>query len=168
MEWLRRKLYGAGRGVEPPWSCLRRILSPLRLPVPPSRLYVEVIDFKYYLTLYSFAIQNNECETVKESVKLFADFHRSLPFAHEALNGVLGAMCPRPASPKRAPDDILPLRATYQFPNPAPAPAPAAVQSPAAAQLFDPVSAPASLPAHAHFAEKRRALGPRRASRGRW
>ena len=27
-----------GGGVEPPWSCLRRILSPLRLPVPPSRL----------------------------------------------------------------------------------------------------------------------------------
>ena len=27
-----------GGGIEPPWSCLRRILSPLRLPVPPSRL----------------------------------------------------------------------------------------------------------------------------------
>jgi hypothetical protein len=26
----------------------RRILSPLRLPVPPSRLYVEVTDFKVY------------------------------------------------------------------------------------------------------------------------
>ncbi len=24
-----------GGGIEPPWSCLRRILSPLRLPVPP-------------------------------------------------------------------------------------------------------------------------------------
>ena len=28
-----------GGGVEPPRGCPRRILSPLRLPVPPSRLY---------------------------------------------------------------------------------------------------------------------------------
>jgi hypothetical protein len=28
-----------GGGVEPPRPCDRRILSPLRLPVPPSRLY---------------------------------------------------------------------------------------------------------------------------------
>jgi hypothetical protein len=49
-----------------------------------------------------------------------------------------------------------------------PAPAPAAVRSHAAAQLFDPLSAPASLPAHARFGEKRRALEPRRACRGRW
>ena len=27
-----------GGGIEPPWNCFRRILSPLRLPVPPSRL----------------------------------------------------------------------------------------------------------------------------------
>lgn len=28
-------------GVEPPWSCLRRILSPLRLPVPPSCTFTD-------------------------------------------------------------------------------------------------------------------------------
>src|SRR5580704_9448909 len=28
-----------GGGVEPPRGCPRRILSPLRLPVPPSRLF---------------------------------------------------------------------------------------------------------------------------------
>src|SRR6202000_3166463 len=28
-----------GGGIEPPWNCFRRILSPLRLPVPPSRRY---------------------------------------------------------------------------------------------------------------------------------
>jgi hypothetical protein len=33
-----------GGGVEPPRPEGRRILSPLRLPVPPSRLYVEVLD----------------------------------------------------------------------------------------------------------------------------
>ena len=30
-----------GGGVEPPRAEARRILSPLRLPVPPSRLYVK-------------------------------------------------------------------------------------------------------------------------------
>ena len=53
-----------GGGVEPPRPEGRRILSPLRLPVPPSRLYVEVLYFKAYLVLYSLAIKNNECETV--------------------------------------------------------------------------------------------------------
>ena len=31
-----------GGGVEPPRGCPRRILSPLRLPVPPSRLGEDV------------------------------------------------------------------------------------------------------------------------------
>jgi hypothetical protein len=30
-----------GGGVEPPRGCPRRILSPLRLPVPPSRLGLD-------------------------------------------------------------------------------------------------------------------------------
>jgi hypothetical protein len=34
-----------GGGVEPPRAEARRILSPLRLPVPPSRLYLQVPDF---------------------------------------------------------------------------------------------------------------------------
>jgi hypothetical protein len=34
----------------------RRILSPLRLPVPPSRLYLQVPDFTTCLCLYSFFI----------------------------------------------------------------------------------------------------------------
>jgi hypothetical protein len=32
------KIMVPGGGVEPPRPCGRRILSPLRLPVPPSRL----------------------------------------------------------------------------------------------------------------------------------
>ena|SRR5664279_2619320 len=35
-----------GGGVEPPRAEARRILSPLRLPVPPSRLYVQVLEIK--------------------------------------------------------------------------------------------------------------------------
>ena len=34
-----------GGGVEPPRAEARRILSPLRLPVPPSRLYLQVPNF---------------------------------------------------------------------------------------------------------------------------
>ena len=37
-----------GGGIEPPRAEARRILSPLRLPVPPSRLYVEVLDYTAY------------------------------------------------------------------------------------------------------------------------
>src|SRR5574341_1600965 len=32
-----RKLLVPAVGIEPTWSCPRRILSPLRLPVPPRR-----------------------------------------------------------------------------------------------------------------------------------
>jgi hypothetical protein len=45
-----------GGGVEPPRAEARRILSPLRLPVPPSRLFVEVLDFTTDFWLYSFFI----------------------------------------------------------------------------------------------------------------
>jgi hypothetical protein len=37
-----------GGGVEPPRGCPRRILSPLRLPVPPSRLISRFLSFKPY------------------------------------------------------------------------------------------------------------------------
>ena len=53
-------------------------MSPLRLPVPPSRLFVEVLDSKANLTFYVFFIQDIDCETVKVNVEVFVDFHRSL------------------------------------------------------------------------------------------
>jgi hypothetical protein len=40
----------------------RRILSPLRLPVPPSRHLVEVLDFVY--DCVPFSSKNDECATV--------------------------------------------------------------------------------------------------------
>jgi hypothetical protein len=43
-----------GGGVEPPRPEGRRILSPLRLPVPPSRHFVEVLDLQPVLCFYSF------------------------------------------------------------------------------------------------------------------
>jgi len=39
---------------------------------------VEVLDYKYSLTLNIFFIQNSECETVQESVKESQDFHKIL------------------------------------------------------------------------------------------
>ena len=51
MRWHQLAAYSVGfwvvpgGGVEPPRPEGRRILSPLRLPVPPSRRFVEVIDF---------------------------------------------------------------------------------------------------------------------------
>jgi hypothetical protein len=53
-----------GGGLEPPRAEARRILSPLRLPVPPSRLYLQVPDFTTCLWLCSPSIQNDECATV--------------------------------------------------------------------------------------------------------
>jgi hypothetical protein len=41
----KRSVVVPGGGVEPPRAEARRILSPLRLPVPPSRLYLQVPDF---------------------------------------------------------------------------------------------------------------------------
>ena len=42
----------------------RPLLSPLRLPVPPSRLYLQVPDFTTSLWLSSLFIENDECATV--------------------------------------------------------------------------------------------------------
>jgi hypothetical protein len=60
-------------------------LSPLRLPVPPSRQFVEVIDFTAYIKLYYLATPGNKCETVQENVEVIEDFHRSLSFASDVL-----------------------------------------------------------------------------------
>ena len=89
-----------GGGVEPPRPEGRRILSPLRLPVPPSRHFVEVLDFTAYFTFSVFFIPDNDCETVQVNVKVFMDFHRFLSRAH-------GVLCGSP----RVPYEILPLNA---------------------------------------------------------
>ena len=47
-----------GGGVEPPRPCDRRILSPLRLPVPPSRLRVG-IRFQSIAQLFHVALWAN-------------------------------------------------------------------------------------------------------------
>ena len=69
-----------GGGLEPPWPEGRRILSPLRLPVPPSRRFLQVTDSTAYFRTYSLSPKNNEWETVQESVKVFEDLHRPLSF----------------------------------------------------------------------------------------
>jgi hypothetical protein len=57
--WARLVLVPGG-GVEPPRPEGRRILSPLRLPVPPSRLFVEVLDSTANFVLYFVAIPKRQ------------------------------------------------------------------------------------------------------------
>jgi hypothetical protein len=54
-----------GGGIEPPRAEARRILSPLRLPVPPSRLYLQVLDSTIYALLHSSLTHHDECESVQ-------------------------------------------------------------------------------------------------------
>jgi hypothetical protein len=82
---LTRKIVVPGGGVEPPRAEARRILSPLRLPVPPSRLYLQVPHFTAYFTFYVFVVHDNDCDTVQVNVEVFMDFHSSWSLAHEAL-----------------------------------------------------------------------------------
>ena len=84
-----------GGGVEPPRAEARRILSPLRLPVPPSRHFVEVLDSTANFTLYVFFVYDSECEAVQVNVKVFMDFHKFLSLAHEVpLRLSSGNECP--------------------------------------------------------------------------
>jgi len=72
---------------------------------------VEVLDFTTYFWLYSFFIQNDECATVYESVKVFADLHSSLShFAGKRFADDSRAKSPLP-SHKKAPvrDSTTPL-----------------------------------------------------------
>ena len=46
-----------GGGVEPPRPCDRRILSPLRLPVPPSRLFESKPLFFNQVRHFFFALR---------------------------------------------------------------------------------------------------------------
>jgi hypothetical protein len=55
---------------------------------------LQVLDLTTYFWLCSFFIQNDECETVQETVKVFDDFHRFLPLAHEMLFGASWAKTP--------------------------------------------------------------------------
>ena len=52
----------------------RRILSPLRLPVPPSRHFVEVLYFTVCSLFLFFLLPNDECETLQQR-GLFEDLH---------------------------------------------------------------------------------------------
>ena len=85
----RRSDAYVGEIVEPsrPRCRSQGILSPLRLPVPPSRHFVEVLDSTANFTLYVFFVYDSECETVQVNVKVFMDFHRFLSLAHEVFCG---------------------------------------------------------------------------------
>ena len=63
-----------GGGVEPPWGCPRGILSPVRLPVSPSRhasifqkefIKVKVLLFSFY---YAISKLHNRAQLLKWAV----------------------------------------------------------------------------------------------------
>ena len=47
-------------GIEPVWSCLRGILSPLRLPIPP--LLLNRLNYTIYSLLFSIAHYRHCCQ----------------------------------------------------------------------------------------------------------
>jgi hypothetical protein len=79
------KLLVPGGGVEPPRPEGRRILSPLRLPVPPSRLFVEVLDSTANFAFYFVTIPNDKCETGVRKCVGFRRFPQLLVPARETL-----------------------------------------------------------------------------------
>jgi hypothetical protein len=83
-----------GGGVEPPRPEGRRILSPLRLPVPPSRLFVEVLGSEAVYLVTHIGVQGSECETVQVNVKVFDDFRSFLSLALELFYGSSRAKMP--------------------------------------------------------------------------
>ena len=60
---VEAKLWCREGESNPQGTKYRRILSPLRLPVPPSRHFVEALDYTAYFTFYVSFIQDNDCET---------------------------------------------------------------------------------------------------------
>jgi hypothetical protein len=56
--------------LNPQGTKYRRILSPLRLPVPPSRLFVEVLDLEIDISPHSFVARTRERETVQWSARI--------------------------------------------------------------------------------------------------
>jgi hypothetical protein len=69
-------------------------LSPLRLPVPPSRLFVEMLDSTAYFTFYVFAVYASECETVQVNVKVFMDSTDPCHLPMKCFAALLGRRCP--------------------------------------------------------------------------
>ena len=63
----------------------RRILSPLRLPVPPSRHFVEVLYSKAVSLLVHIGARVNRCETVQQTLEVLDDFHGFGSLALEAF-----------------------------------------------------------------------------------
>ena len=71
----RREALVPGGGIEPPRAEARRILSPLRLPVPPSRLYFEVLD-----STANFASTSLPSQTGDSRARSPLPSHKRAPF----------------------------------------------------------------------------------------
>src|ERR1700726_3385270 len=81
----KRKFLVPGGGVEPPRAEARRILSPLRLPVPPSRLYLQVPDFTTCLYSVPFSSKMTNVQLCKKVCRFPRISTVRCHFAREAL-----------------------------------------------------------------------------------
>ena len=100
----------------------RRILSPLRLPVPPSRRFVELFYSKAVSLLIHIGAQGNKCEIVQQTVKAFDDFHSSSSLPLKRFTGDSRVQSPLPShnnhNNEEHPFEILALRLySFQLPS---------------------------------------------------
>src|SRR5262245_25366969 len=101
-----------GEGIEPTWCCHRRILSPLRLPVPPSRLDAARLRVHYSGARMSLSIDDFDYELPPELIAQHPSASRSgsrlLALSGESLVDHRFADLPRLLSP----GDLLVLNDT--------------------------------------------------------
>src|SRR5260221_4897475 len=101
-----------GEGIEPTWCCHRRILSPLRLPVPPSRLDAARLRVHYSGARMNLSIDDFDYALPPELIAQHPSATRSggrlLRLSRGNLAGVPGA----PLPPLLSPGDLLVLHAT--------------------------------------------------------
>src|SRR5262245_56720388 len=92
-----------GEGIEPTWCCHRRILSPLRLPVPPSRLDAARLRVHYSGARMSLSIDDFDYELPPELIAQHPSASRSgsrlLALSGESLVDHRFADLPRLLSP---------------------------------------------------------------------
>jgi hypothetical protein len=97
-----------GGGVEPPRAEARRILSPLRLPVPPSRLYLQVLILRpvYGSVPFSSKMTNVQpCKKVRQFPQT-STVHCHFPMKHLPAILWLRVHC---QVIRKHPQEILPL-----------------------------------------------------------
>src|SRR2546428_748272 len=121
-----------GEGIEPTWCCHRRILSPLRLPVPPSRLVAARLRVHYNGAAMNLSIDDFEYELPS---RLIAQHPSQARSASRLLPGGAGTVADHHFS--QLPGTLAPGAADERRYQPVSARSPGAVAAPPAGLHFD-------------------------------